>query len=140
MQSVFEKYPLPWAVCKSTPDGEYSSVICTATGDRVHYFEWALGSLGEEIYSRVVEDANALNGIENPVQWVSDLTDIQFEHVDLLKEYAKQKQRIAELEQQLAKQPETIKAAISFFTMSNIPLKYVEKWMSGIDPTAPEEQ
>jgi len=108
MQSVFEKYPLPWAVCKSTPDGEYSSVICTATGDRVHYFEWALGSLGEEIYSRVVEDANALNGIENPVQWVSDLTDIQFEHVDLLKEYAKQKQRIAELEREIQALHESI--------------------------------
>lgn len=48
--------------------------------------------------------------------------------------------RIAELEQQVAKHPETIKAAISFFTMSNIPIKYVEKWMSSIDPTAPEEQ
>jgi len=133
--NIFETHPRPWAYRQISGNRLGQWIIFDAKGERTRF----VGHHEDELKD-LVECVNALNGIENPVQWVSDLTDIQFEHVDLLKEYAKQKQRIAELEQQLAKQPETIKAAISFFTMSNIPLKYVEKWMSGIDPTAPEEQ
>ena len=99
MKTIFEKYPLPWTCPPNSPQ-----YIMDANGN------WITNRpLPSELVAYVIQCSTALADIQNPVQWVADLTDIQFEHVDLLKEYAKQKQRIAELEQQVAHRPVPIK-------------------------------
>jgi len=94
--NIFETHPRPWAYRQISGNRLGQWIIFDAKGERTRF----VGHHEDELKD-LVECVNALNGIENPVQWVADLTDIQFEHIDLLKEYAAQKRKIELLEAQI---------------------------------------
>jgi len=94
--NIFETHPRPWAYRQISGNRLGQWIIFDAKGERTRF----VGHHEDELKD-LVECVNALPDIQNPVQWVADLTDIQFEHIDLLKEYAAQKRKIELLEAQI---------------------------------------